>query len=145
MLSSEVKSVFARCIKSLFEFLLYVWKLPQNLIGLGLRLFCRGEKIRKISGIAVYYLNSFPGGISLGETIMVGSLCEFTAKHERGHQIQSKILGPLYLFVIGIPSICWACLYGTKLFPPTYNGYYRFYTERWADKLGGVKRQYAYT
>lgn len=25
-------------------------------------------------------------------------------KHERGHQLQSKYLGPLYLFVIGFPS-----------------------------------------
>jgi hypothetical protein len=33
-------------------------------------------------------------------------------------------------------------LYGTKLFPATPNGYYKFYTEKWADKLAGIKRQY---
>jgi hypothetical protein len=46
------------------------------------------------------------------------------------------------LFVIGIPSIVWAGLYGKKLFPATTNGYYKFYTEKWADKLAGIKRQY---
>ena len=27
--------------------------------------------------------------------------------HEYGHTIQSLILGPLYLFVVGIPSFVW--------------------------------------
>lgn len=61
-------------------------------------------------------------------------------KHEYGHTIQSKLLGPLYLFIIGIPSIVWASIYGTKLVPETKNGYYKFYTEKWADKLGQVER-----
>lgn len=30
---------------------------------------------------------------------------EETLKHEYGHSIQSKILGPLYLIVIGLPSL----------------------------------------
>lgn len=128
--------------KILWRIVLYIWQLPQNLVGLFIRLIYKGEKKRKIGGITVYYLQSFPGGISLGSTIMVGSQSEFTAKHEHGHQIQSIWLGPLYLFVIGIPSICWAGIYGTKWVPYTHNGYYtKFYTERWADKLGGVKRK----
>jgi hypothetical protein len=40
---------------------------------------------------------------------------------------------------VGLQSICWAGLYGT-IIKPTKNGYYRFWTESWADKLGGVKR-----
>ena len=57
--------------------------------------------------------------------------------HEYGHTVQSLILGPLYLFVIGIPSILWAGL------PPFRRkrreqgiSYYSFYTEKWADFLG---------
>ena len=62
-------------------------------------------------------------------------------KHEAiGHGTQSRWLGPLYLIVIGLPSIIWAALYGTKMFPYTKNGYYKFYTERWADKLGNIER-----
>ena len=61
-------------------------------------------------------------------------------KHEAlGHGTQSRILGPFYLPVIGLPSIIWAWLYGAVI-PYTRNGYYRFYTEKWADKLGGVVR-----
>lgn len=64
-------------------------------------------------------------------------LSEKLLVHEYGHTIQSLILGPLYLFVIGIPSILWA---GLPLFIKKRNekciSYYAFYTERWADRLG---------
>jgi hypothetical protein len=60
-------------------------------------------------------------------------------KHEYGHAIQSRILGPLYLIIIGIPSIIWAALYGS-IIPRYKNNYYRFYTEKWADKLMNIKR-----
>ena len=56
--------------------------------------------------------------------------------HEHGHARQSLYLGPFYLFVIGIPSLLWACLYRKH----KRGSYYAFYTEKWADKLGGVVR-----
>lgn len=127
-------------MKIFLQVLLYIWQLPQNLVGLIIRLFCKGEQKRTVAGITIYYLKSFPGGISLGNTIIVGSLYDLTVKHEHGHQIQSRYLGPLYLFVIGIPSIIWAGLYGPVI-KPTKNGYYKFYTEKWADRLGGVVRK----
>lgn len=56
--------------------------------------------------------------------------------HEYGHTIQSLVLGPLYLPVVGIPSLVWAG------FPPVARkwrtgarGYYSFVTERSADRL----------
>lgn len=121
------------------KFLMYLWQLPQNIIGLLLRLFIKGERKTTINGISVYYKSDFNGGISLGNTILVSSQGPYMSKHERGHQLQSQMLGPLYLFVIGIPSIIWAALYGT-LIKETPNGYYKFYTEKWADKLGKVNR-----
>lgn len=120
--------------------LLFLWQLPQNIVGLVLRLIYQAEK-GKLDDITYYYSYKFPGGISLGNTIIVGRIDRDTIKHEHGHQIQSLYLGWLYLIIIGLPSIIWAGLYGTKLFPYTYNGYYRFYTEKWADKLGGVIRK----
>lgn len=56
--------------------------------------------------------------------------------HEYGHTIQSLILGPLYLPVIGLPSVLWlnlpACRqYRKKNAVP----YYTFYTERLANDL----------
>ena len=80
------------------------------------------------------------GGISLGRYIIVNQFArDKTIYHELGHCRQSMYLGWLYLIVIGIPSIVWAGLYG-KVIKPTTNGYYKFYTEKWADKLGNVQR-----
>ena len=64
---------------------------------------------------------------------------EFTTKHELGHTIQSKYLGPLYLLVIGIPSIIWVCL--RRMIPilrKRYD-YYDVFPENWANKLSGLK------
>ncbi len=57
--------------------------------------------------------------------------------HEYGHTIQSLILGPFYLIIIGIPSTLWGFL-------PSLNkkrkneglSYFSFYTEKWANYLG---------
>ena len=131
------------CMKKFFKFIweviLYIWQLPQNLVGLVTRLLYPGSEKMVIADVPVLYNQKFPGGISLGKTIIVGYQDRATAMHEHGHQIQSLYLGPLYLLVIGIPSIVWAGLYGSVI-PRTHNGYYKFYCERWADKLGGVIR-----
>lgn len=62
---------------------------------------------------------------------------DFTIKHELGHCIQSRYLGPLYLLVIGIPSITWVML--RRMIPELrkYN-YYDFYTESWSNKLMNI-------
>ena len=46
------------------------------------------------------------------------------------------ILGPLYLLVIGLPSFIHAATWKDR----PGRDYYAFYTERWADRLGGVTR-----
>lgn len=62
-----------------------------------------------------------------------------TIHHEYGHTRQSLYLGWLYLLIIGLPSITWAWLHSSfKCFSTV--SYYDFYTEKWADWLGGVKR-----
>lgn len=118
----------------------YLWELPQNLIGLGLSFIYKYDELIPYGDKQIRYCKKFPGGISLGNYVFVGTKKKDIIKHEYGHTIQSKLLGPLYLFIIGIPSIVWASIYGTKLVPETKNGYYKFYTERWADKLGQVER-----
>lgn len=120
--------------------LLYIWQLPQNLLGLLFLLFIRGEERHTLGDISFYYSKTFPGGISLGKYIIVNQWSsKEDVKHEYGHCIQSKYLGWLYLPVIGILSLVWAGLYGW-IVKPSVNGYYRFFTEKWADKLGNVKR-----
>lgn len=55
--------------------------------------------------------------------------------HEYGHTIQSLILGPLYLIVIGIPSSMWA-FFGGKKRKEQKIPYGAFFTEKWANSLG---------
>lgn len=92
-------------------------------------------------GVSYRVVPDLPGGgIPLASTVMVRywfiDAPELYA-HEYGHVKQSRILGPLYLFVIGIPSLLWACWYRKH----KRGSYYAFYTEKWADRLGGVIRK----
>ena len=57
--------------------------------------------------------------------------------HEYGHTIQSLMLGPLYLFVIGIPSTVWAFIPSlVKKRHEKQISYFALYPERWANYLG---------
>lgn len=138
-------------MKTLKNILLYLWQLPQNLLGLLLVAVLRPKKSYSLdNGSIVYFSKRMPGGISLGKYSIVASyhfresleatLKRDTVRHEAiGHAMQSRYLGWLYLIVIGLPSIVWTALYGSVI-KTSRNGYYRFYTERWADKLAGVNR-----
>ena len=124
----------------------FTYELPQSVLGLILKLFYKNSIRETISynDAEVILCKGFNGGISLGRYILLNASYsqraqKETIKHEYGHCLQSRKLGWLYLPVIGIPSIIWAGLYG-KVIKKTTNGYYKFYTEKWADKLGGVKR-----
>ena len=117
----------------------FIHELPQNCLGLLLRLIYRGND-SEYKDVVLRRSLKMQGGISLGRYIIVSQFArETTVMHEYGHCLQSRRLGWLYLLVIGLPSIVWAGLYGTVV-KRTRNGYYRWYTEKWADRLGGVKR-----
>ncbi len=64
-------------------------------------------------------------------------LTERLLVHEYGHTIQSLILGPLYLILMGIPSTLWgflpSCTQKRKMHSVSY---FSFFTERWANALG---------
>ena len=119
----------------MLKVLAYIWCLPQNLLGLLFLLFIRGEEKHFLGDISFYYSENFMGGISLGRYIILGDRLEKSVKHEFGHCIQSRMLGPLYLIVVGLPSLihAWLCRC-------TGHSYYDFWPERWADRLGHVKR-----
>ena len=133
-------------MKKIAELFLYLWQLPQNLLGL-LLIFILGRVVpvdfrghnHRLPSSILFFHSRMRGGISLGRYIIMADWC-FTETdswyHERGHSIQSMILGPLYLFVIGIPSLLWAAWWN----PYRKVSYYWFYTEAWANKLGGVER-----
>lgn len=130
-------------MKQIKNILLWIWQLPQNLLGLLLMLILQGETRHRLGTIRFYYLKTFPGGVTLGEYIFVGRKQKLTVRHEFGHVLQSRYLGPLYLIVIGLPSLLHAGLNGVLNCCDRVNhteGYYHFYTEKWADRLGGVTR-----
>lgn len=120
---------------------LWLWQLPQNVLGLVLLYLC-GPHVLMASddaGARVYKSARMSGGISLGRYIIISKYqcAQPTIAHELGHARQSRLLGPLYLLVIGLPSIVWAGLHSRLALRKSY---YWFYTERWADRLGGVRR-----
>ena len=82
----------------------------------------------------VYAVFSKMGGISLGPWVFVHRSADGDLiRHEMGHSVQSRLLGPLYLVLIGLPSLLWALVH-PKLWPRV--PYDWFYTERWATRLG---------
>ena len=127
----------------IINILLYIWQLPQNLLGLILRAIYRQKNSLLYKDKIIRVCESFPGGISLGNTLIISKFpynkpTWNIVKHEWGHTRQSLYLGPLYLIIIGIPSGLWALIH--KYNPEKPNEYYTFFTEKWADKLGNVKR-----
>lgn len=137
--------------KILLEILYWTWCLPQTLLGFFVKLFLNGKKAKYIINDKTYIVyntdKTWLGGISLGKYVCLGinQDRENTIKHEHGHQIQSLILGPLYLLIIGLPSGLW-CWFIWNLVNKirvkkgkSYLSYYWFYPEAWANKLGGVK------
>lgn len=121
--------------------ILIIWQLPQFIVGVILAsIYSKGshELPRRRVHCRVYAC-SIKGGICLGNIILINKYqcTNDTIQHEFGHYIQSLYLGWLYLIIIGIPSITWAAIH--NIVAPN-RSYYDFYTESWADELGGVNR-----
>lgn len=119
-------------MKKLLKIILFIWELLQNIAGfLYLKLskykFTARYFLNGNTQIKYYYAKKFPGGLTLGEFIFTDGPQH--VKHESGHVIQSRILGPLYLPVIGLNSILHAAFHHCK-------NYVHFWTEKWAEKLG---------
>lgn len=120
--------------------ILFIWQLPQHLLAIlyigYLVMMCKDLGVDSRYKQAIVMPCVMRGAVTLGCYVFVGLNSEYrkTVKHELGHTIQSKILGPLYLIVIGIPSITYCGL--RRIFPSLRKkNYYDFYTEKWANNL----------
>ena len=127
-------------MKYIRNLILFIWQLPQHIIALiyfgYLVMMCKDLGVDSRYKQATVIPCIMRGAVTLGNYVFVGLNSEYrkTVKHELGHTIQSKILGPLYLIVIGIPSITYCGL--RRLFPSLRKkNYYDFYTEKWANNL----------
>ena len=127
--------------KIIYYFLQWTFGLPQNLIGLLFYLFTRsGEKYRYRNAAVKSW--RFGGSMGLGMFIFMGEVPprdkDYVLRHEYGHTVQSIILGPLFLPVIGLPSLLWASLPVFRRYRASKKvSYYALYTEKWANRLGG--------
>jgi hypothetical protein len=128
---------------------LFVWELPQNLLGLVLYIVMRVN--HQIEGAVretnYLFLETPNTGVSLGWFIFwtpKGNRFPYLPNdcrmHEYGHARQSSMLGPFYLLVVGVPSLIraiysrWFRIKNGR----TWTGYFNEFPENWADKLGGV-------
>lgn len=114
----------------------FIWQLPQNLVALCMMPFLGKLKIIRKSRFAICYEGEkMRGGISLGSFCFLSprlSLKETSIRHELyGHTWDSRLLGPLYMLIIGLPSILNAWFGFTKC-------YYSWYPEKLANKHAGL-------
>jgi len=131
-----------------FIFLLNcTWGVVQTGIGLIMfLLFIKKPHYWYKGSIITVFSKSF-GSISLGVFIFIGNNVtkeqannSELVNHEYGHSLQSLLLGPLYLFIIGLPDIIWLMFFSD--WRTTHNkSYYWFFSESWADKWGNVSRK----
>lgn len=121
----------------------YTWGLLQNLAGGTIYAFyrLRGCPHFAYQGALAVIWPVRSGSMSLGRFLFLHESYRpgdrALLAHEYGHTIQSLIVGPLYLFVIGLPSLLWA---GLPVFQrrrhDRHVSYYSFYPEKWANALG---------
>lgn len=115
---------------------LIIWQLPQVLVALIMMPFLGKLRLVEYRDYCwAFEGENMNGGISLGCFIFLSKYSaksKTTIAHEFGHVKDSQKFSWLYLFVIGLPSICWAA------FKPKSKCYYSFYTERLANKHAGL-------
>jgi len=129
--------------------LLFIWEFPQNMLGIIIYLIFRRKHLLITSEkeSSHFFFETTNLGVSLGKFIFwkksgnrYAHLKNDCRMHEYGHALQSLMLGPLYLIVIGIPSISrflFARWY-QKRHHTEWKNYFNAFPENWADKLGGV-------
>lgn len=134
----------------MYYILQWTWGIIQNVIGICIFLGNIRRRHFRYNGAVATVWKSRRGSMGMGmfifisERAMTGECREFTLMHEYGHTLQSIILGPLFLPVIGLPSLLWAGLPVFLRYRERKSiSYYCLYSERWANILGerAVKAQ----
>jgi hypothetical protein len=143
--------------------LLVLWTLPQTVLGL---IVFGGVKVLWGDGVTICFLwksplyrgrGAFVGWLSVARAVSVVVRRRFgvslglvvfstygtitSRHHELGHYVQSNLFGPLYLLLVGLPSVVLNLL--SRFFGADSKftrNYYNRYPENWADLLGKVHR-----
>ena len=137
-------------MKYLYWFVAITWELPQTilagLIYVWLRITNRISELGIVYTRPIYNLlietdGDLDWGVSLGRLTFLNTRVYQAidvVHHEYGHSIQSLMLGPLYLIVVGLPSVTMNILTRLRILP--FHSYYDRWPENWADRLGSVDR-----
>jgi hypothetical protein len=132
-------------MKTLTLTIKFIWELPQNILGIIVWLLLKNKVsiFEKNHNRFFFHVPNF--GVSLGSFIFwsnsdsaIIEIKQNNKEHEYGHSIQSMIFGPLYLILVGVPSIL-RVLYGSIFYlihKEKWKNYYSSYPENWADNLG---------
>jgi len=126
-----------------------LWELPQTILGWIISIYLTVESKEYYNGRCIIFFernNWFSrtfSGTSLGFYILLPvNSSQVTVAHEYGHCLQSIKWGPLYIPVIGLPSIInnlrGRRVYKNMTVSEVQEDYYNRYPEKEADKLGGV-------
>lgn len=129
------------------------WEGPQTTLGalnLALQLLQRNvASVERQRGRIFVELRGV-GAVSLGYFVFWGTVDSKFVRvnpsnkdHEYGHALQSRLLGPAYLLVVGVPSTMRVAYAGAQwlVTRQPWEGYYDGFPESWADRLGGVDRR----
>ena len=124
----------------------WTWGVPQTLIGAALYVAHRRDDHFEYRGAKATAWNK-DTGVSLGKYIFVprrasGSAGKILLEHEYGHTLQSLILGPFYLLVVGAPSMIWNRLpYFRSKRRRTGKSYYSAPFEKTANTLAALSNK----
>lgn len=96
--------------KILYNFLSFTWGIIMTLIGgiAALVALCCGLKPFRHGGMIGFAFGEGWGGISLGRVLFCSKDCRNSThllNHEFGHSFQNAWWGPLFPFVVGLPSM----------------------------------------
>ena len=95
-------------MKFLYYLIQWTWGIIQNIIG---GLFClimmlHGNKPEmQRNAVCIETKYNWGGACNIGMFIFLGKGCRSCIPHEYGHSIQGLMWGPLWLFVVAIPSL----------------------------------------
>lgn len=101
--------VFLERHKWLYYLLAHTWGIIMTLVGYAVAfvLLMIGVKPTKYNGIFYFRYKQHWGGVDFGMCFVRDTTStEHVTKHELGHTYQNCILGPLFIFLVAIPSAC---------------------------------------
>ncbi len=123
--------------------LFVTWELPQSLLGAAVAavVLASGSALEAGRRYGRICVRTNRLGVSLGAFVfwfrVRGRDPEEVLRHEIGHTVQSRLLGPLYLPVVGLPSMARVgyAVWHRRRYGTRWRNYRKGFPENWADKL----------